>query len=344
MARRLLWASLALAPITFIVDLAAHPGKVVLFVLAALSLVPLAWLIGEATEHAGEHTGPRIGGLLNASFGNAPEVIIAVIAIADNLPDVVRGSLAGSVVSNILLVLGAALILGPDNAHLNRSSLLLQLGLVCVAVLLLLIPSIPGWHGDPNRHPLALLGIGPAVAMLGLYLSYMVVVLSRQAPHERTSDEGWSLRVSLVALGVATSATAVVSEILVHSLQRFAEAAHLSQFFIAAVIVAIVGNAAEHGGAVIIARRGKMELATEIAISSSAQVGLLVVPVVVLISFAFAHPLTLAFRPIELAAMGGAALFVGFVIRDGRSRRWEGALLIAVYAACVIWFLAAGDR
>src|SRR3989440_4398255 len=114
-----------------IVDAVAHPGKVVLFVLAALALIPLAWLIGESTEHAGEHTGPRIGGLLNASFGNAPEVIIAIIAVADNLPNVVRGSMAGSVVSNILLVLGAALLLGEDKAELDRSSLLVQLGLVC---------------------------------------------------------------------------------------------------------------------------------------------------------------------------------------------------------------------
>jgi Ca2+:H+ antiporter len=343
-ARRLLWASLALAPITFVIDLAAHPGEVALFILAAVSLVPLAWLIGEATEHAGEHTGPRIGGLLNASFGNAPEVIIAVIAVADNLPNVVRGSMAGSVVSNILLVLGAALILGPDNARLNRDSLVMQLGLVFLAVLLLLIPSIPGWHGNPDRHSLALLTIGPAVALLAIYLVITIMDLRRRKPHERTSDEGWSLPASLAALGAATAATAVVSEILVHSLQAFAEAANLSQFFIAVVIVAIVGNAAEHGGAVIIARRGKMELATEIAISSSAQVGLLVIPVVALLSFAFAHPLTLAFRPIELTAMGGSALFVGFVIRDGRSRRWEGALLIAVYAAFVVWFLAAGDR
>src|SRR5207237_7663202 len=125
-------ASLALAPITFVVDLAAHPGKVVLFVLSALSLVPLAWLIGEATEHAGEHTGPRIGGLLNASFGNAPEVIIALIAIADNLPNVVRGSMAGSIVSNILLVLGAALVLGKDKAALDRRSPLSQLGVLIV--------------------------------------------------------------------------------------------------------------------------------------------------------------------------------------------------------------------
>jgi Ca2+:H+ antiporter len=343
-ARRLLWASLALAPLTMLVDVFAHPGKTALFILAAISLVPLAWLIGEATEHAGEHTGPRIGGLLNASFGNAPEVIIAVIAVADNLPDVVRGSMAGSIVSNILLVLGAALLLGRDNAELDRNSLLSQLALVVVAVLVLLIPSAPGWHGDPNRHSLALLSIGPAVVLLGLYLAVTIADLRRRPTHETTDTSGWSLRMSLVVLGLTTAATAVISEILVHSLQAFAEAANLSEFFIAVVIVAIVGNAAEHGGAVVIARRGKMKLATEIAISSSAQVGLLVIPVVTLVSFAFAHPLSLAFRPIELIAMGAAAVFVGFVIRDGRARRWEGALLIAVYGGFVVWFLAAGDR
>ncbi|MDQ2968131.1 MAG: calcium/proton exchanger [Actinomycetota bacterium] len=344
MARRLLWASLALAPITILVDLFAHPGKTILFVFAAISLIPLAWLIGEATEHAGEHTGPRIGGLLNASFGNAPEVIIAVIAVNENLPDVVRGSMAGSIVSNILLVLGAALILGRDKAELDRKSLLGQLALVLVAVGLLLIPSIPGWHGDPNRHSLAVLSIGPAVVLLGLYLVVTFADLKRRPPHEVTNTAGWSLRMSLVVLGFTTAATAVISEILVHSLQAFAEAADLSEFFIAVVIVAIVGNAAEHGGAVVIARRGKMKLATEIAISSSAQVGLLVIPVVTLVSFGFAHPLALSFRPIELIAMGAAALFVGFVIRDGRARRWEGALLIAVYGGFVVWFLSAGDR
>ena len=344
MARRLLWASLALAPITWIVDLVAHPGKVTLFVLAALSLVPLAWLIGEATEHAGEHTGPRIGGLLNASFGNAPEMIIAIVAVSANQPDVVRGSMAGSVISNILLVLGAALILGPDNSPINRSSLWVQLSLVFVAVVVLLIPSIPGFSGDPNRHSLALLSIGPAIVLLVLYLVVTTVGLRQPLEHEPAAEHAWSLRLSLVALGVATVATAFTSEILVHSLQAFADAANLSEFFIAIIIVAIVGNAAEHGGALVIARRGKMELATEIAVSSSAQVGLFVIPLVALVSFAFEHPLSLAFRPIELIGMGGAAAFVALVIRDGRARRWEGALLTGVYAAFAVWCLLVGDR
>ena len=145
MARRLLWASLALAPVTWIVDAVAHPGKDALFILSALSLIPLAWLIGEATEHAGEHTGARIGGLLNASFGNAPELIIALLAIADNLPDVVRGSLAGSVVSNLLLVFAVGQLIGPDRAELDRGSLVTQLGLTATMVLLIL-PAV-GWAG-----------------------------------------------------------------------------------------------------------------------------------------------------------------------------------------------------
>jgi len=343
-ARRLLWASLALAPITWILDAVAQPGKTLLFVLAALSLVPLAWLIGEATEHAGEHAGARIGGLLNASFGNAPEVIIALIAIADNLPDVVRGSLAGSVISNILLVLGAAMLIGTDRAPLQRRSLLVQLSLVAVAVVVLLIPSVPGFHGDPNRHALAILSIGPAVVLLGIYVAVTFIGLKRREREEMSGEPGWSMRLSLVALGLATAATAVTSEILVHSLQDFAKAAGLSEFFISIVIVAVVGNAAEHGGAVVIASRGKMKLATQIAITSSAQVGLFVIPVVLLLSFAFEHPLTLAFRPVELIGMGVSAVFVCFVLADGRSRRWEGAMLIGVYVLFAAVCFQLGDR
>jgi len=346
-ARNFLWASLALAPVVFLLKWVIGAGDVVLFALAALALVPLAWLIGEATEHAGEHTGPGIGGFLNATFGNAPELIIALIAVGQGLPNVVRGSLAGSVASNILLVLGAALLCGRA-ATIDRRSLLLQLGLVVLATLAFLIPSIPGFHGNPDRHSLAVASIPVSIVLLLVYGAMIADNLRRhRRAHQESAyepAEGWSLPLALAALGAATLATAFVSEILVHSLDQFAKAAHLSEFFLSAVIVAIVGNAAEHGGAIVIARRGKMKLATEIAISSSAQVAMLVVPAVALLSFAVSPALPLTFRPIELIGMGAAAFFVAVVLRDGRVYRWEGAMLIAVYAALVIAFGFAGDR
>jgi Ca2+:H+ antiporter len=346
--RKLLWASLVLVPVTFLLRYVFDVGDVVLFVFSAASLIPLAWLIGEATEHAGEHTGPGIGGFLNASFGNAPELIIALLAVNEALPNVVRGSLMGSVVSNLLLVLGIALIAGPDGARLDRFSLMSQLALVMVAVLLFLIPSVPGWHGDPERHSLAVVTMPVAIVLLLLYVGETTRSLRRhKRKHEESGAEpqgGWTLPVALGVLGAATVVTAFVSEILVHSLHGFASAAGLSEFFIAAVVVAIVGNAAEHGGAIVIARRGKLPLASEIAVSSSAQVALLITPAVALLSWLVKPALPLTFRPVEIAAMGGSALAVAFVLRDGRSRNWEGALLVGLYAVAVAGFLIAGDR
>jgi Ca2+:H+ antiporter len=346
-ARTILWAGLALAPVVFLLNWVVGAGDVLLFAVSAVALVPLAWLIGEATEHAGEHTGPGVGGFLNATFGNAPELIIALIAVGSGLPNVVRGSLTGSVASNILLVLGVALVFGRD-ARIDRRSLLLQLGLVVLAALAFLVPSIPGWHGNPERHSLAIATIPVSIVLLLVYLGLIADNLRRHRRlHSESAEEpgeGWSLPWSLVALGVATVATAFVSEVLVHALDHFADSVGLSEFFVSAVIVAIVGNAAEHGGAIVIARRGKMRLATEIAISSSAQVAMLVTPAVALLSFAVSPALPLAFRPIELIAMGAAALFVAIVIRDGKVYRWEGVMLITIYAALVVAFGLAGDR
>jgi Ca2+:H+ antiporter len=348
MGRKILWASLVLAPVTFVADL-LHAGEVGLFALAAIALIPLAWLIGESTERAAEHTGPGVGGFLNASFGNAPELIIAVFAVADGLPNVVRGSLAGSVISNLLLVLGLAMAIGPSGKPINRNSLLLQLGLVAVAVLLFLAPSIPGWHGNPDRHSLAVLTAPIAVILLVIYVVVQTIQLRgfRQTHVESGYEEradAWSLRRALIALGLATTATAVTSEILVHSLDGFAKAAGLSQFFISVVIVAVVGNAAEHGGAIVIARRGKMRLATEIAVSSSAQVALFVTPAIALLAWVVTPALPLAFRWEEIGAMALATVVVTAVVFDGTSRRWEGWALVGVYLALVVGFGFAGDR
>ena len=153
MARRILWGSLALAPVTIVLHYATDIGDTAEFILASASLVPLAWLIGEATEHAAHHTGPGIGGFLNATFGNAPELIIALLAVHEGLTEVVRGSLTGSVVGNLLLVLGFSLLFGGRGA-LDRESSMLSIGLVTLAVVLLLIPSVPGWEGDPERDSL----------------------------------------------------------------------------------------------------------------------------------------------------------------------------------------------
>jgi Ca2+:H+ antiporter len=346
--RKLLWGSLILAPITILLRYVFHAGDVSLFVLSAAALVPLAWLIGEATEHAGEHTGPGIGGFLNASFGNAPELIIALFAVADSLPEVVRGSLTGSIVSNLLLVLGLALIAGDDRERLDRSSLFLQLGLVLAAVLLFLVPAVPAFGDRPERHSLAVATAPVAVILLVVYVAFTTWGLRRHKRlHEESgaqAGEGWPLSAALAVLGAATVVTAITSETLVHSLDAFAEAAGLSEFFIATVIVAIVGNAAEHGGAIVIAMRGKLRLATEIAVSSSAQVALFVTPAVALLSWAVTPALPLSFRPVELVSMGASALVVGIVLWNGRGRRNEGILLVALYVAVAAVYFAVGDR
>ena len=348
MFRKLLWASLLLAPVTVAVDKLTGAGDVTLFALAAAALVPLAWLIGESTEHAAEHTGPGIGGFLNASFGNAPELIVALFAVGANLPDVVRGSLSGSVISNLLLVYGVTQVAGPDGARIDRRSLLVQLGLVGAAVVAFVVPAVVGYTGPPERHSVVVASVPVAIVLLLLYVAVVGRNLRRHREHAREREEPeegtWPLSAALFALAAATGATAWVSEILVHSLGAFAEAVGLSEFFIAIVIVAIVGNAAEHGGSILIARNGKMRLATEIAISSGAQVALLVVPVVTLLSLLFTHPLALAFRWTELFALGGAAVVVTAVVWDGHSSRREGALLVVAYAAAVVGFLLGGGR
>jgi Ca2+:H+ antiporter len=344
--RRILWASLALAPATVAIDQFTSAGAVTLFVLSAASLVPLAWLIGEATEHAAEHTGAGVGGFLNASFGNAPELIIALFAVSDHLPEVVRGSLSGSVISNLLLVFGLTQLLSPDEAELDRRSLLTSVGLVAAAVLAFVAPAVLGYSGAPDRHANVVVSIPIAVVLLALYVGYTGRNLREHRLAERAEPTAgsWTLATSLGALAVATAATAFVSETLVHSLDAFAHAVGASEFFIAAVIVAVVGNAAEHGGAVVIARAGKVKLASEIAISSSAQVALVVAPVVMLLSLLFAHPIAFAFRWEELAALAGSVVLTAAAIWDARSQRREGIVLLAAYVGVVTGFLFAGNR
>jgi Ca2+:H+ antiporter len=346
MARRLLWGSLSLAPIAILVHYIFHPGATVDFVLSAAALIPLAWLIGEATEHAAHHTGAGIGGFLNATFGNAPELIIALFAVGDGLFEVVRGSLTGSVVGNLLLVLGFSLLFG-GRGELDRQSSFVSLGLVALAALLFLIPAVPAFDGDPERESIAQLSLIPAVALLLVYVIVTYAALRRHRQlhirEEPSEMRAWSLRTALLVLGVATVATALIAEILVGAIDQFARDSGVSEFFLAAVVVAIVGNAAEHGGAVVVAYRGKIKLAAEIALASSAQVAVFLIPAVALLAWLI-EPLALSFRPVELAVLALSVAVTSLLLVQGRSSRIRGIALIAVYLAAAVAFYVAGDR
>jgi len=344
-ARRVLSALLILGPLVVVLDRAGVAGNLVLFPLAAAALVPLAWLIGEATEQAARYTGAGIGGFLNASFGNAPELIIALVALSDGLTDVVRASLVGSVVGNLLLVLGFVLLVARPG-RIDRTSAFVSLGTVLLAVLVLLVAAVPGFHGDPDRHSLAVLSPPLAIGLLSVRIAVNRRSLRRQRRIQAAAPVptgGWSLRLALVVLGAATVSTAFVTETLVGSLEDFARLAHLSEFFVAVVIVAIVGNITEHGSAVLLARRGQLRLATEIGVASASQVAGFLIPAVVILSWAI-EPLALSMRPIELASMGAAVLLAGLALLPPRTSRAAGAVLVGSYAVLVVAFYLAGNR
>jgi Ca2+:H+ antiporter len=336
-------ASLALTPVVLVAHFGFSLGGTAVFVLAAAALAPLAFMIGEATENVSFHTGPTLGALANASLGNAPELIIALFAVADGLPQVVLGSITGSVVSTTLLVCGGALIAG-GSRPLRRDALLPALGAIVLAVALFCIPAIPGLHGNPQRHELYLLTLPISALLLCVYL----VVTARSiravgAPHTPPPPDAWRLRTAIAVLAVSAAATAVVSELLVHSLQSFGRALGLSPFFVAVVIVALVGNAAEQGGAVLVARRGNPGLGAEIAVSSATQIALFVCPAVALLSAAVGHDLTLSFRPVELITMAAASLAVGAAVWRGRSSTAAGVMLVGCYGVAVLAFGLSGN-
>ena len=308
--------------------------------LSAASLIPLAWLIGETTEHAAEHTGPGVGGFLNASFGNAPELIIALFAVGDGLPQVVRGSLAGSVISNLLLVFGVTQVVGPEK-EIDRRSLLAQLGLVGVAVAALRrAVGRSGYTGAPERHAAVLVSIPISVALLVLYLA----VTGRNLHRHRRLDAQRAVR---RARGRCRSrsacspsrpvATAIVSEILVHSIDALRARGRRER------VLHRRGDRRDRRQRRRARRRDRhrprredearerdrdlVERAGRRCSSSRS---------VMLLSLFFTHQLPLSFRWEELVAMAGAVVLAGATIWDGRTKRWEGVLLIVAYAVVVV--------
>ena len=320
-------------------------GQIELFLLAGVALLPLSWLIGEATDNLALHTGPGVGGFLNATFGNAPELIIAIVAVSDGLTEVVRASLVGSIAGNLLLVLGFTLFLG-QKGGIDRPSAYTSLGLVGLTTLVVLVVAVPGFHGDPDRRSLLLLSLPLAVVLLVVRLTVTRYALRRQrqlfTPPE-LEGKGWPLPAAIGVLGLATVVTALLTETLIGTLQAFADRANLSEFFVAVVIVAIIGNATEHGSAVLLARRGRVKLGVEIPLASSAQIAGLLIPLVVLISWGF-DPIALSFRPVELVGLAIAAVIPAIVLRTGRTTRSGGAILLVAYTVLAAAFYLAGDR
>jgi Ca2+:H+ antiporter len=338
----------------------AGANETVIFFASALGVIPTAALMGRATEELAARSGPGIGGFLNVTFGNAPELIIALFALGKGLHEVVKASLVGSILGNVLLVLGAAMFfggLGRERQVFNRTAASAQSSMLLLAGAAITMPavftlvshgSLPGPHDEIRDFPSKVehLSLGIAILMIGVYAAGLVFsmkthrdLFNPQREEDAEAHEPWTVRRSVVMLGIAGAAVGVMSEILVGSIHHAAESAGLSEFFIGAIVIAIVGNAAEHWVAVLVARKNQMDLAVNIAIGSSAQIALFVVPVLVLVSFVLGPgPMPFVLNGFELAAILFAVTIANQVTQEGESTWHEGILLLAVYGVFVIAF------
>ena len=313
--------------------------QVLAFVTAALALVPLAGLIGEATEQVAIHVGPRLGGLLNATFGNLTELIVAVFLVLANEFDVVKASLIGSVLGNLLLVLGLSFIVGGarrSEQHFSARAAGVHVASMFLAVAGLLLPAIivlgsAGVSAGQRE-------VVSAIVAVILMLSYIAALLFTQVTHshlfhspEVSTRARWSRRRALLVLLVAAGVVGLESEILVSSLEPALPALHLSPFFVGLILIPIIGNAAEHSSAILFALRDKVDVTLEIAIGSSTQVALFVAPVLIFVSLLLAHPMDFIFPGFEIAAVGFATLIVAVISLDGRSNWLEGVQLVGAY-------------
>jgi Ca2+:H+ antiporter len=338
----------------------SHASATLIFVTSALGVIPTAALMGRATEELAARSGPGVGGFLNVTFGNAPELIIAFFALNEGLQEVVKASLVGSILGNILLVMGAAMLVGGlkrERQTFDRTAASAQSLMLLLAVVALIMPAIyelviggalPSPTDTAEQFPSELeqMSLVVAVVLLASYAAGLLFSLRTHKdlfnpPHgeEDHIGEAWSVRKAVIALAVAGIAVGVMSEILVGSITEASESIGLSPFFVGVIVVAIVGNAAEHWVAIYFAARNKMDLAVNIAIGSSAQIALFAAPVLVLLSFFVGpFPMALVFNGLELGAILMAILIANQVTQEGESTWFEGFQLLAVYVVLGVVF------
>lgn len=342
---------LVFVPVSLILHL-LHIGPVWVFVTSALAIIPLAGLMGRATERLAERVGAGWGGVLNASFGNAAELIIAVMALRAGLHDVVKASITGSIIGNVLLVLGLSFLIGGLRFHrqtFNRTAAGMGATLLALSAIALLVPAIFHFivRGHPQAHEQEL-SFEIAVVLFITYLLSLVFtwrthkhLYGQALPSTQDDPTGrteWSNGRSLIVLLVATPLVVLLSELLVDAVRPAAAALGMTEVFIGVILVAIIGNAAEHSTAVLMAARNHMDLALHIAVGSSIQIALFVAPVLVFLSYSFGPPMNLIFTTFEVVSVAVSVGIVSLVAMDGESNWMEGVQLLAVYAILALAF------
>ncbi len=340
---------LVFAPLSWGLGL-LRPGSQWVFLAAAASLVPLAGVIGLGTEELADRTGPALGGFLNATFGNAAELIIAIVALNQGHVELVKASISGSIIGNLLLVLGFSFFiggLGRRSQKFNRTAATNTAAMLFLAVVALVMPAVFDLtlYGTLKARPPAIdrLSLGTAIVLMVAYAGSLIYAftadrdLFRPTP-TRHGASGIDARTAVGLLAVGTLLTTVQAELLVGALEPALAQFGFTELFVGVVLVALIGNAAEHYSAIAAARRDQMTLAVEISVGSSAQIALLVAPSVILYSFAIGRPMSLIFNPFEITAIALSVLATSMVVMDGESNWVEGLQLISVYAIIALAF------
>ncbi len=357
-ADQVLLLLLVFVPITLVLEYVVHASATTLFLTSAVAIVPLAGIMGKSTEMLAEHVGAGLGGLLNATFGNAAELIIAIFALRAGLHDLVKASLTGSIIGNILLIFGLSALLGGLKFRkqvFNRTAAKLGSTLLLLSAVGLVIPSLLHYLRDGAESGAAAAGAGSgslsleiSVVLIVCYILSLVFALrthadlyqgTGHADGETHGAPAWSKGKSFAVLVGAAAVVGWMSEILVGGAEEAAHSLGMTEVFVGVIVVALVGNAAEHSTAVLVALRNKMDLSIQIAVGSSLQIALLIAPLLVFLSYAVGPaPIDLVFSPLEVVAVAVSVLVVGQIADDGQTHWMEGVLLLAVYVVLGLAF------